>query len=249
VNQFNNILIVGRGTMGKGVARFLKSKNLKIEHLGAREVMKFESSDFPLNAYDLVLEFGEENLESKIALIKHLKHKLDIGLMASGTSSLSVNGMAKLVDLESKFIGIHFMNPPSIIAEVELIKSDKVSEKLLLKVFEWLTELEKKPIIVPDNPGFIINSILFTFLNSAAHLLSKTDLDHKTIDDMFINVCGHQVGPFMTLDLIGLDTSLKILQNLHKQNPQSHRLPAEVITEKVRNGELGRKTKNGFYKY
>ena len=112
-----------------------------------------------------------------------------------------------------------------------------------------LESIGRKVLVVPDTPGFVVNALLFSFLNQAMALKEATGLSPEAIDELVTHALGHPLGPFKTMDLVGLDTSENILKNLHLKKPNQFQSPAPSIGELTAEGRLGRKSKSGFYSY
>ena len=141
------------------------------------------------------------------------------------------------------------MNPPTMIKLVEVVSGSITSSLTRERIVNWLTSIDSNPIELEDSPGFLVNSVLFVMLNQAAKFYSNSDLTPETIDASIKNVCGHKLGPLATLDLIGIDVSIKIIENLHSRDPESFPKPASILFELERKGLLGRKSGKGFYSY
>jgi len=246
--DIRKVLIIGSGVIGKSLKRLFENREIDVILVkGSNFVEDLENvKDEPC----LIIESITEDLTLKIEVLNHLANKFPNSIIGTTTSSLSINSLQKNLLNPHRFAGIHFMNPPSKITLVELIPGEKTSSRVLEIIDNWLSHtLNRNVVKVPDRPGFILNSILFAFLNKAAYIQSETGLKPSSIDEMFKEVCGHSIGPLSTLDLIGLDTSLVILQNLYSEESNLNLPPAPIIIEMVQNGLLGRKSKKGFFEY
>jgi 3-hydroxybutyryl-CoA dehydrogenase len=248
IEDIRKVLIIGSGVIGKSLKRLLENKEINVILVkGSNFVEDLENvKDEP----SLIIESVTEDLNIKIKILTHVANKFPNSIIGTTTSSLSINSLQKNLLNPYRFAGIHFMNPPSKITLVELIPGGGTSSRVLEIIETWVSNILNRNVLrVTDRPGFILNSILFSFLNKAAYIQSETGLNPSLIDDMFKEVCGHQIGPLTTLDLIGLDTSLVILQNLFSEEPNLNLPPAPKIIEMVENGLLGRKSKKGFFEY
>jgi 3-hydroxybutyryl-CoA dehydrogenase len=246
--DIRKVLIIGSGVIGKSLKRLFENKEVDVILVkGTNFIEDLENiKDEP----NLIIESVTENLKLKIKVLTHLANKFPNSIIGTTTSSLSINSLQKNLLNPHRFAGIHFMNPPAKIALVELIPGEKTSSQVIEVIETWLTNtLNRNVVKVNDRPGFILNSILFSFLNKAAHIQSETGLNPSSVDEMFKEVCGHSIGPLATLDLIGLDTSLVILQNLYSDESSLNLPPAPIIVKMVENGLLGRKSKRGFFDY
>ena len=244
------ITVIGRGLMGKGISGILRTNGHEVDNVSARGMIEGESSiTASIQSSQCVIECAQEDLfvkETIIRLINNINPDIYIGTC---TSSFSISKLQKFVLDSSKFCGVHFMNPPRAIVEVELIAGDGTSDETLKFFTDLLTQIGNSATIVPDTPGFIINSILFALLNKAAYVLDETRMEAQKVDELMIGVCGFKIGPLATLDLIGIDTALNILNNLHAADPATNLPPANILISMNESGRLGRKAKHGFYNY
>jgi 3-hydroxybutyryl-CoA dehydrogenase len=248
IEDIRKVLIIGSGVIGKSLKRLFENKEIDV--ILVKGTNFIEDLKNIKEEPSLIIESVKENLNLKIKVLTHLANRFPNSLIGTTTSSLSINSLQKNLLNPHRFAGIHFMNPPAKITLVELIPGEKTSSRLLEVIETWLSNtLNRNVVKVPDRPGFILNSILFSLLNKAAYIQSETGLEPSAVDEMFKEVCGHSIGPLSTLDLIGLDTSLVILQNLYSEESNLNLPPAPIIIEMVENGLLGRKSKKGFFEY
>jgi 3-hydroxybutyryl-CoA dehydrogenase len=246
--DIKKVLIIGSGVIGKSLKRLFENKEIDV--ILVRGTNFIEDLENIKEEPSLIIESVKENLNLKIKVLTHLANKFPNSIIGTTTSSLSIDNLQKNLLNPHRFAGIHFMNPPAKITLVELIPGEKTSSRVLEVIETWLSNtLNRNVVKVTDRPGFILNSILFSFLNKAAYIQSETGLEPSSVDEMFKEVCGHSIGPLSTLDLIGLDTSLVILQNLYSEESDLNLPPAPIIIEMVENGLLGRKSKKGFFEY
>ena len=239
--------VVGNGVMGKGIQKLFVSKEVNSTILDPRKVIKGEN--FDLDTYDIFIECVGEELDLKIEIFKKLEAINQGAIFASCTSSLSIIEMQNQIELKNQLIGIHFMNPPTFIRHIELIPTELTSLTTFNIIKKWLDSLDRVVTTVPDSPGFVVNALLFSLFNRAAKLMEETNITAFEIDNLLINVAGHNMGPLKTLDLIGIDTSYKILTNLFLRDPENNLCPAKILETMIEKGELGRKVKRGFYSY
>ncbi|MBH20310.1 MAG: 3-hydroxybutyryl-CoA dehydrogenase [Rhodobiaceae bacterium] len=199
---------------------------------------------------DLIIECitEREEIKSKFynKIEKILKHN---AIIASNTSSISIKRLSEHLKKEENFIGIHFMNPPQIIKLVEIISHMKTSREVEEKVQEYITSLEMVSIKCQDQPGFVINRVLIPMINEAIYCLYNNVSDIDSIDTALKVGANHPMGPLQLADLIGLDTCLNILEILEKDLNNPKYKPCPLLKKYVNIGKLGRKTKEGFYKY
>jgi len=245
-----NFVIIGTGVMGNGVARMLKRKAIEPACVSLRPSVPIaEETIGVLRSANIILECVSENLADKKFVLDLCSRQNPEALIASCTSSLSISDLQEAVFNPSRFLGMHFMNPPALIPFVEISLGKQTSNSSLLGALNWLESINRIISIVPDEPGFVVNAILFAMLNRAANLIETSEISPNIVDDLMVGVCGHKIGPLATLDLIGLDVALMILENLHSRDPIRNSAPADVIGQLVSEGKLGKKTKQGFYTY
>ncbi|MDY0257887.1 3-hydroxyacyl-CoA dehydrogenase family protein [Gudongella oleilytica] len=171
---------------------------------------------------------------------------------ATNTSGLSINGISKLVENKSRFIGMHFWNPPHIIPLVELIRADDTSDDTVAVLRELLTIIEKEPVVVQkDAPGFIGNRLQFAAFREALHIVNEGIADIGDVDRAMRYGPGFRypiIGPLQTADLGGLDTFYYISSYLFNELSDMKE-PPEMLKKLMDTKELGVKSKKGFYDY
>lgn len=184
-----------------------------------------------------------EDHDIKAGLLGELNAVLDEqAILASTTSSLSVERLAEASGRPERFLGLHVFNPVTKMKLVELVFPDAASEETRTRALALCEAFEKTAVEVPDVPGFVVNRLLFPYLFNAVRLLEETGMDPKDIDTCMKLGAGHPMGPFALLDLVGLDVSKAIGEMI------SEPIPARV-DELIAEGALGRKTKRGFLSY
>jgi 3-hydroxyacyl-CoA dehydrogenase len=244
------IVVIGSGTMGKGVHNVLSKNGLESYLLNSRFDEELQPEiQIRVSEADLIIECISENFIEKSILHANLSQINNYGILASCTSSLSIKDLQEKVNNPGRFLGIHFMNPASLIPWVEVVPGPHTSNEVLRLTIKLLSEIDRKVVIVQDTPGFALNAILFSMLNRAAYFFEKSGVRPEIIDKLMEGVCSHKLGPLATLDLIGLDTAQEILFNLHARDSEMNLKPAPVIKEMIAQGKLGKKTGTGFYDY
>jgi 3-hydroxyacyl-CoA dehydrogenase len=163
-------------------------------------------------------------------------------VLASTTSSLSIERLARDSGVAERFVGLHVFNPVARMKLVELVFPERASERTRSRALELCEMLEKTPVVVPDVPGFVVNRLLFPFLFSAVRLLEETGMEAEDIDTCMKLGAGHPMGPLALLDLVGLDVSKAIGETLGEPVPAR-------IEQLIAQGALGRKSGRGFYSY
>jgi enoyl-CoA hydratase/3-hydroxyacyl-CoA dehydrogenase len=196
----------------------------------------------------LVVEAIPERMEIKHMVWKEVdQYAPKDAILASNTSSLSITEIASVVSNPERFIGMHFFNPPVIMKLIEVNQGEKTSEEAVQTVMELSRKMGKTPVWVKrDAPGFIVNRILITYLNEAAKLLDKYEMEQ--IDAAMQHKAGMPMGPFMLSDLIGLDIVYDILKTFEEHLGEEY-TPDPKIVELFESKKLGRKSGEGFYSY
>jgi 3-hydroxybutyryl-CoA dehydrogenase len=190
-----------------------------------------------------VVEAVVEDFDVKASLLAELDAILSpAAILASTTSSLSVEQLAAASGRPDRFVGLHVFNPVTKMKLVELIFPPQATEQTRARALALCEAFEKTPVEVPDVPGFVVNRLLFPYLFSAVRLLEETGIDAAGIDTCMRLGAGHPMGPLALLDLVGLDVSEAIGETIGET------VPARV-QELVAEGALGRKSGRGFHSY
>ena len=199
---------------------------------------------------DLVIEAATENLETKLNIFKDLdKYCKPETILASNTSSISITKIASVTGRADKVIGMHFMNPVPVMKLVEVIRGYSTSDEVTRIIMDLSVKLKKVPVEVNDYPGFVANRILMPMINEAIQTLYEGVAGVSEIDTVMKLGMAHPMGPLQLADFIGLDVCLAILNvlNLGFGNPKYAACP--LLVNMVIAGQLGVKSKNGFYDY
>lgn len=197
---------------------------------------------------DMVIECVIEDKKAKEGVFKELSNTCSHNtILATNTSSLSINALASVVSNPSRVIGTHFFNPVKITHLVEIIRARNTSQETVQVVTKFMRKLDKTTIIMEDTPGFIVNRLLFSMINEAGYLLEKVGVSVQEIDTAMKLGTNVPMGPFEIADFVGIDVTYKILKELNLS--LNFKEPAKIFEEKIKSGKLGRKTKEGFYKY
>jgi 3-hydroxybutyryl-CoA dehydrogenase len=145
--------------------------------------------------------------------------------------------------------GVHFFNPAPAMKLVEVVRPLTASDETIAAVIAFATTCGKDAVEVKDRAGFIVNALLFPYLNNAVRLAESGTASMESIDIAMRGGCNFPMGPFALLDLVGLDTSLAILDALYEEFRDPNYAAAPALRRLVSAGQLGRKTKRGFYQY
>ena len=199
---------------------------------------------------DLVIESVVEDLAVKKELFNELDRITEDGaILATNTSTLPVVELAMQTGRPEKVCGIHFFNPAPAMSLVEVVRPLPASDATIEGVVAFVTDCGKEAVVVKDQAGFVVNALLFPYLNDAVRLLEQGVATMEGIDAAMRGGCGFPMGPFALLDLVGLDTSLAILEALHREFAEPRYSPAPTLRRMVTAGRLGRKAGRGFYEY
>jgi 3-hydroxybutyryl-CoA dehydrogenase len=202
-----------------------------------------------LTECDLVIESIVEDLAVK----KHLFNELDrvchdAAVLATNTSTLPVVEMA-MESRPDRVCGIHFFNPAPMMPLVEVVRCITTSDETVETARAFAESCGKNPVLVRDQAGFIVNALLFPYLNNAVKLLDAGVASRDDIDAAMKGGCNFPMGPLELLDLVGLDTSLAIIEALYAEFRDPNYAPAPLLRRMVSAERLGRKSRHGFYDY
>ena len=199
---------------------------------------------------DLVVESVVEDLETKKRLFRELDRVLGPGtIIATNTSTLPVVELAVETGRPESVCGIHFFNPAPAMGLVEIVRPLTASDETIEAARTFALTCGKQPIVVKDQAGFIVNHLLFPYLNNAVRLLEQGVASRDDIDIAMRGGCNMPMGPLALLDLVGLDTSVAILDALYEEFRDPHYAAVPLLRRMVTAGRLGRKTGVGFYDY
>jgi 3-hydroxybutyryl-CoA dehydrogenase len=199
---------------------------------------------------DLVIESVVEDLLVKKELFRELNHICkDTAVLATNTSTLPVIEMAIETHRPEQVCGIHFFNPAPMMKLVEVVRPLTASDATIEAAKEFATACGKDPVEVNDRAGFIVNALLFPYLNNAVRMLENGTANRDDIDTAMKGGCNFPMGPLELLDLVGLDTSLAILDALYDEFRDPNYAAMPLLRRMVTAGQLGRKSGAGFYDY
>jgi 3-hydroxybutyryl-CoA dehydrogenase len=199
---------------------------------------------------DLVIESVVEDLPTKRELFAELEQIVKPeGILATNTSTLPVIEMAVATERADRVCGIHFFNPAPMMKLVEVVRPLTASEDTIKTAMTFAMTCGKDAIEVGDRAGFVVNALLFPYLNNAVRMLENGTASRDDIDTAMKGGCNFPMGPLALLDLVGLDTSVSILDALYAEFGDPNYAAVPTMRRMVAAGHLGRKTKRGFYEY
>jgi 3-hydroxybutyryl-CoA dehydrogenase len=203
-----------------------------------------------LRDVDLVVEAVVEDLAVKRALFENLDEICKPGaILATTTSSLPVVECAAVTNRPQDVVGMHFFNPAQIMRLVEVVHTVSTADDVVATVQDLCAKVGKHPVTCGDRSGFIVNALLFPYLNDAVKMLQANYASADDIDTAMKTGCGLPMGPFELLDVVGLDVSLAIQRELYLEFREPGFAPAPLLEHLVTAGYLGRKTGRGFRTY
>lgn len=199
---------------------------------------------------DLVIESVVEDLAVKRELFAELEQivKPD-GILATNTSTLPIIELAVVTQRPDKVCGIHFFNPAPAMSLVEVVKPLTAGDATIGAAVDFARSCGKDPVLVEDRAGFVVNALLFPYLNNAVRMLESGTASMDDIDTAMMGGCNFPMGPFALLDLVGLDTSLSILDALYEEFRDPNYAAVPLLRRMVAAGKLGRKSGEGFRTY
>ncbi|MBI1352260.1 MAG: 3-hydroxyacyl-CoA dehydrogenase family protein [Actinomycetales bacterium] len=227
-----------------------KEKMTQEERDAALERVRGTSSLRELSYADLVVEAVVEDLEVKKALFVELDRTCKPGaILATTTSSLPVIDLAVVTKRPQDVVGLHFFNPAAVMKLVEVVRTVSTSDEVVDTAIAVCRALGKHPVTCGDRAGFIVNALLFPYLNDAVRMLEANYSSANDIDLAMKKGCGYPMGPFELLDVVGLDVSYAIQRTLYLEFREPGFAPAPRLEHLVTAGYLGRKTGRGFRDY
>ena len=257
--------VVGSGTIACGVAacvaaaggavtlcaRSEESAARARDHVGRLGAALEVSTDLEaLSPATLIVEAVAEQPSAKQGVYRALGAvRGDDALVATTTSSLRVASLAEQSGDPTRFFGLHVFNPVAKMTLVELCFPDPATDGLRDRAVAFCEAIGKTGVEVPDEPGFVVNRLLFPYLFDAVRLLERTGMEPAQIDDCMQRGAAYPMGPLALLDLVGLDVADAIGEALHGDTGDPAHRPPGRIKKLVGEGRLGRKSGAGFYRY
>jgi 3-hydroxybutyryl-CoA dehydrogenase len=242
----------GRATIGQQLAKLVERQKVTAADrdaiLGRIQPTDLYGGD--LEAADFVVEAATENPATKREIFEALDQACRGGIvLATNTSSISITAIGAAVTRPERVIGMHFMNPPPLMKLVEIIRGLATADATYETTRALAERLGKETVVSRDISGFIVNRVLMPMLNEACFALYEGIGSVDDLDKAIQLGLNHPMGPFALMDLIGLDTSLAILEVLHRELGDPKYRPCPLLRQYVAAGWLGRKSGRGFHRY
>ena len=240
-----------RSRIAKSTARAVEKGRMSADDAEAvLGRLRGSTSRFDLADADLVVEAIAEDLAVKQALFRDLDTICKEGaILATTTSSLPIIDCAKVTSRPQDVIGMHFFNPAQVMKLVEVVHTVSTAPDVVATVQDLCAKVGKVAVTCGDRSGFIVNALLFPYLNDAVRMLEGNYADADEIDTAMKTGCSLPMGPFELLDVVGLDVSLAIERELYTEFREPGFAPAPLLEHLVTAGYLGRKTGRGFRHY
>lgn len=203
-----------------------------------------------LGSCDLVIESIVEDIDQKLESFARLDEICaDRAIFASNTSTLGITAMAVETRRPDRFIGLHFFNPAPAMKLVEIATTLTTDADVVSTAREFAVALGKTPVVLRDSTGFVVNRLLVPYMIDAMNEWTRGTSSIEDIDTAMCNGAAHPMGPFTLADFIGLDVVHEMAANLHDEYGEPRFAPPPVLKRLVLAGQLGRKSKKGFYDY
>ncbi len=242
----------GRTAIGQQLAKLVDKQKVTAADRD-QIVARIQATDLyggELEAVDFVIEAATENFTTKREIFAALDQACRGGVvLATNTSSISITAIGAAVTRPERVIGMHFMNPPPLMKLVEIIRGLATADATYETTRALAERLGKQTVLSRDISGFIVNRVLMPMLNEACFALYEGIGSVDDLDTAIHLGLNHPMGPFALMDLIGLDTSLAILEVLHRDLGDPKYRPCPLLRQYVAAGWLGRKSGRGFYSY
>lgn len=199
---------------------------------------------------DLVIETAVESLSAKQSLFAQLERIVGENvILATNTSSLRLSSIAEKLKHPERMLGLHFFSPAQVMKLVEIGRTKQTAPWVVEAVTRFCNKLGKSPIVLGDEPGYVVNRLLVPYILHAIETLECRVASPEDIDAAMKLGCGHPMGPLALADLIGLDVVFAMARSLAQEHNDSRYHPPSLLRRLVLSNHLGRKTMRGFYDY
>jgi 3-hydroxybutyryl-CoA dehydrogenase len=224
------------------------SLSAKVDGADSKQI-KVTTQAADLAACDLVVEAIVEELQPKVELLSSVADAADGADLATTTSSLSLDEIATGAGHAERTFGLHPFNPVVRMDLVELCIPDAANSEIGPRARNWCESIGKTVVEVPNEPGFVVNRLLFPYLFDAVRLMEQTGMSAEDVDRCMTLGANYPMGPLALLDLIGADVAVAIGEALYADSQEEHHRPPGRLMSLVDQGKLGRKSGAGFYDY
>jgi 3-hydroxybutyryl-CoA dehydrogenase len=256
--------IAGAGTIACGLATAAAACGIEVtlwgrserslerarESLGEGSPVGLTRELDALSSVSLAVEAVAEEQPVKEGMLQSLARRLgETALLATTTSSLSIAELAGVSGVPARFFGLHVFNPVTRMELIELCFPDQAVGETRARALAFCAALGKTSVEVPDEPGFVVNRLLFPYLFDAVRLLERSGLEPEQVDACMRLGASHPMGPLELLDFVGIDVADAIGEALYADTSDSTHRPPGRIKRLVGEGRLGRKSGRGFYDY
>jgi 3-hydroxybutyryl-CoA dehydrogenase len=249
----SGIMDKAKTNIEKGYAKLAEKNKIDDKKCKSAESNLHFSNDINiLSDCGLIIEAAFEDMKLKRELYQKLDELTNLNtILATNTSSFSITAISSSVkNNPSRVIGMHFFNPANIMKLVEIVMGEFTSDEVKNTVIEVSKKLGKVPVVCKDTPAFIVNRVARAFYGEALKILGEGGIEVPEIDNIMKNEGGFAMGPFELMDLIGIDVNFSVTKSVYEAFFYDQKYKPHPIQQKmVEAGLLGRKTKQGFYKY
>jgi 3-hydroxybutyryl-CoA dehydrogenase len=244
------MVLKAKAAIEKNLATLIEKKKItEADNLATLERLTF-TTDITACIADLIIEAIVERPDIKLDLFLGLAtvNRKD-SILASNTSSLSLDALAEKIPGPERFAGMHFFNPAPVMKLIEVVRTKYTSESTIDIITQLARSMGKTPVLCTDAPGFIVNHVARPYYLEALRLLEQELSDIGTIDAL-MEATGFKMGPFRLMDLIGNDINYAVSESVYEALGRPERLkPSSIQRQKLAEGSLGRKTGKGYYRY
>ncbi|MEO6639509.1 MAG: 3-hydroxyacyl-CoA dehydrogenase NAD-binding domain-containing protein [Ginsengibacter sp.] len=237
-------------TIQKNLAYLVKKEKISVEE--SAEI--FNRIRFITDIKDcfgqIIIEAIVEKEEAKVALFNELAlYNNEETIFATNTSSLSVSALQQKISYPQRVVGMHFFNPAYIMKLVEVVKGEQTNDEVAHMIYNICKDLGKVPVMCKDSPGFIVNRVARHYYLESLKIVDEGIASFEDVDKI-LEATGFKMGPFKLMDLIGMDINYAVSQTMYDAFNKVDRFkPSPLQEEKVKRGNLGKKTGEGFYDY